>query len=100
MKDADENAEPIVDFHPHDVLLQFWIEFGALGLAGAAIVLGFVMARLFRQRGLRLAARLGLLAAVLGIGLVGLSAWQPWWLASIAAALLWFDVSDRWVAEG
>ena len=34
-------------------------------------------------------------ASVLGIGLVGLSAWQPWWLASIAAALLWFDHGER-----
>ena len=89
-----DSAE-IVEFHPHDVMLQFWIEFGALGLAAAASVLGFVLDRLHRRRGPALAARLGLLASVLGIGLVGLSAWQPWWLASIAAALLWFDYGDR-----
>ena len=31
---------------------------------------------------------------VVGVGLVGLSAWQPWWIASIAAALLWFDRAE------
>ncbi len=85
----------IVGFHPHDVLLQFWIELGALGLGAAALVLSFVMGRLAPRRGAALAARLGLLVAVVGVGLVGLSAWQPWWLASIAAALLWFDRADR-----
>ncbi len=85
----------IVGFHPHDVLLQFWVELGALGLAAAAVVFCFVLGRLAHRRGAALAARLGLLAAVVGVGLVGLSAWQPWWIATIAASLLWFDHVDR-----
>ena len=76
-------------------MLQFWIELGALGLAAASVVFCFVMGRLAPRRGPALAARLGLLVAVLGIGLVGLSAWQPWWIASVAAALLWFDHGAR-----
>lgn len=89
----------IVGFHPHDILLQFWVEFGALGLAAAAVVCCFVLGRLAPLRGASLAARLGLFVAVIGVGLVGLSAWQPWWLASIAAALLWFDFGERLQAE-
>lgn len=89
----------IVGFHPHDILLQFWVEFGALGLAAAAVVCCFVLGRLAPLRGASLAARLGLFVAVIGVGLVGLSAWQPWWLASIAAALLWFDFGERLPAE-
>lgn len=85
----------IVGFHPHDVLLQAWVEFGALGLAVTAVVFGTVMGRLAPRRGPALATRLGLLASVVGVGLVGLSAWQPWWIASIAAALLWFDHAER-----
>ena len=85
----------IVDFHPHDIMLQFWVELGLLGLSTAAAVCCFLLARLAPRRGVPLAARLGLFVTVIGIGLVGLSAWQPWWLASIAAALLWFDFADR-----
>lgn len=85
----------IVDFHPHDIVLQFWVELGLLGLATAAAVWCFLLAQLVPRRGVPLAARLGLFVTVIGIGLVGLSAWQPWWLASIAAALLWFDFADR-----
>ena len=89
-----EDSAHIVGFHPHDVLLQFWVELGALGLAAASVVLVAVLSRLRRRRGPALAARLGLLVAVVGVGLVGLSAWQPWWIASIAAALLWFDRAE------
>jgi O-antigen ligase len=71
-------------------VLQFWIELGALGLAAASVAFCFVVGRLRNRRGAPLASRLGLLAAVMGVGLVGLSAWQPWWIASVAAALLWF----------
>lgn len=91
--------EAIVGFHPHDVMLQFWVELGALGLALASVVFCFVMGRLARRRGAALAARLGLLASVLGVGLVGLSAWQAWWLASIAASLLWLAHADAAEAD-
>ena len=89
------DSAPIVGFHPHDILLQAWVELGSLGLAAAALASAFVVARLARRRGPGLAARLGLLVSVMTVGLVGLSAWQPWWLASIAAALLWFDHGER-----
>ncbi len=90
-----EDSARIVGFHPHDILLQFWIELGALGLAAASVAFCFAMGKLARRRGAALASRLGLLVAVLGVGLVGLSAWQPWWIASMAAALLWFDDGER-----
>ncbi len=89
----------IVGFHPHDILLQFWVELGVVGLAATAFVCCFVLGRLAPLRGASLAARLGLFVAVIGVGLVGLSAWQPWWLASIAAALLWCDFAERRAAE-
>ena len=90
-----EDSARIVGFHPHDVMLQFWVELGTLGLAATSIVFCFAMGRLMPRRGPPLAARLGLLVAVLGVGLVGLSAWQPWWIASVAAALLWFGHGER-----
>ncbi len=89
------DSSHIVGFHPHDVMLQFWIELGSLGLVAAAVALSFTFGRLIHHRGPALAARLGLLVGVLGVGLVGLSAWQPWWIACVGAALLWFERAER-----
>lgn len=85
----------IMNLHPHNIFLQFWVEFGVLGAMAAAAAAAFVLKRLTGFRAGEMAARLGLLASVVAIGLVGLSAWQPWWLASIATALIWFAMLDR-----
>ena len=85
----------MLDNHPHDIFLQFWVELGLLGGMATAGVAAFVLQRLSGLNREAMAARLALLASVVAIGLVGLSAWQPWWLASIAAAMIWFDLLDR-----
>ena len=88
------NNQAMLNIHPHNIFLQFWVELGLVGAIAAAGVAAFVLFRLARVDPAALAPRLGLLASVLAIGLVGLSAWQPWWLASIAASLIWFDMLD------
>ena len=88
----EADNEVMLDNHPHNVFLQFWVELGLLGGLATAAVAAFVLQRLSRFRAQALAPRLALLASVMAIGLVGLSAWQPWWLASIAASLIWFDL--------
>lgn len=69
--------------HPHNAVLQWWME---LGLAGALLLAGFlwwlirrverslVMDRLGRATGA------GALTAALAISLVSYGAWQSWWL--------------------
>ena len=86
--------EVMLDIHPHNIFLQFWVELGVLGGLAAAAVSAFMLSRMWRLSAAALAPRLGLLASVVGVGLVGLSAWQAWWLATIAASLIWFDVLD------
>ncbi len=85
-----DNAE-MVDNHPHNIVLQFWVELGLAGALAAVLCFGYALRRLSRLPAPAIAPRLGLLFCVLCIGLVGLSAWQPWWIASIAVAMLWFD---------
>ena len=85
-----EDNDQMVDNHPHNVFLQIWVELGLLGAVTAAAILAFVLRRLTERPRFEMAPRLALLVTVAGIGLVGLSAWQPWWIASIVAALLWF----------
>jgi O-antigen ligase len=85
--------EAMVDNHPHDIALQIWVELGLAGGLAAAVAGLFVLRRLALLPPRALAVRLAFLITVIAVGLVGLSAWQPWWLASIAATLIWFDVT-------
>lgn len=93
----DQPLEPgnadILDTHPHNIFLQLWVELGLVGAVASAVMVAFTTLQLLRLTAPpAVATRLALLVTVVGIGLVGLSAWQPWWLASIATSLLWFDL--------
>ena len=88
---AADNAM-MVDNHPHNIFLQFWVELGLLGGLAAAGVAAFALRRIGESDLAARPTRLALLASIVAIGLVGLSAWQPWWLASIAVSLIWFDL--------
>ncbi len=75
--------------HPHSITLQVWIELGAVGAAFllAAIAIALVAARR-RYAGADLAAFHGLLVSFLVIANFSYGAWQSWWLAALALALL------------
>ncbi len=94
-KPPEPDNDLIVNNHPHNVFLEFWIELGLAGGVSAAAVLAFVLRRIDASSAETLAARAACLVAVALVGLVGLSAWQPWWLAAIAATLIWFDAFER-----
>lgn len=72
------------NLHPHNGILQIWIEFGALGIAlgcAAGIWLIYRIRRLgtpFQQR-----LSLSVFAGVMAIGLVGFGLWQGWWLGLV-----------------
>jgi exopolysaccharide production protein ExoQ len=88
----DRSTPSLAHVHPHSMFLQLWIELGVVGIAGALGILMFLLDRI-RRCGDRLSrSRLALFAAVISIGLVSMSPWQPWWLATIAASLLWFHL--------
>jgi O-antigen ligase len=69
--------------HPHNAMLQIWLE---LGLPGALIALGIVALAFVRLRRLGVAraegaAAAALVAAVLVIALLSYGIWQTWWLS-------------------
>jgi exopolysaccharide production protein ExoQ len=75
----------LISLHPHNAILQWWLE---LGLIGAALA-GLLAASLFRctdklsdTRARALAC--GQLVTGLGIASLSFGAWQSWWLASLA----------------
>jgi exopolysaccharide production protein ExoQ len=75
----------LISLHPHNAILQWWLE---LGLIGAALA-GLLAASLFRCTDKLSDTRARALACghlVTGLGIASLSfgAWQSWWLASLA----------------
>ncbi len=78
------NYEPI-PLHPHNGVLQVWLELGAVG---ALILLGILLAVVraigrFADDKLNRAAALGALTVWLAIASISFGAWQSWWLASM-----------------
>ncbi len=84
------------DSHPHNMLLQVWVE---LGMAGA-VLLGFVLIRtamLFsRLPPMLVPAAAASVVTALAVALVGYGAWQAWWIAALAPLPLLF----AWAGQG
>ncbi|MBI2585571.1 MAG: DUF1674 domain-containing protein [Rhodospirillales bacterium] len=83
--------EPI-PLHPHNGVLQVWLE---LGLAGALILLGLLLTVIRAitagvDERTRRAGALAMVTTALTIASISFGAWQSWWLASmlLAAAFL------------
>jgi O-antigen ligase len=74
--------------HPHNAVLQIWLELGAVG---AAIALAFMLLALERLRRLALSPHfrwkaglcIGFLVTALTIAFASYGVWQTWWLASL-----------------
>lgn len=82
-----------IQLHPHSASLQIWFETGAVGAAfaaGALILGGWAMSRLFATNRPAAAAAAATLACLGLIGNVSFGLWQEWWGATLfmAAALV------------
>jgi O-antigen ligase len=76
----------VLPLHPHDAILQWWLELGVLGAAlGAALAVW-----IWLLAGRTGAFALALAAAAMPPLLLSFGVWQSWWLATLflAAALL------------
>ena len=76
-------SEPI-PLHPHNVVLQIWLEMGIAGAIFLAALLFFLIKSVFgenlnkRDR----FAGVGILVTIFIINLISYGAWQNWWLGS------------------
>ena len=85
------SSEPI-PLHPHNMILQIWLELGAVGAVVAlaallSILVGLARAPLGRMER---AAGYGFFVTALTIAAVAYGAWQAWWLSALglSAAVL------------
>ncbi|MDP1910661.1 MAG: O-antigen ligase family protein [Hyphomicrobium sp.] len=78
------NFEPI-PLHPHNMVLQVWLELGAVGaLFMLAVLLSIVVA--IARSGLERVEKslcFGFFASALVIAVVSFGAWQAWWLSAL-----------------
>jgi O-antigen ligase len=85
------NSGAMLPLHPHNGVLQIWLELGVTGAALLAFVALAILQRI-RRIGDRVsrAAALGVFAGASVIYCVSYSAWQSWWLAALwlVAALI------------
>ncbi len=88
-KVVPEHRELLGVGHPHNAAIQVWAELGIVGVVLTLMIILQVLRAISRQRRVVAAASLALLAGASAVALVGHGAWQGWWAASLAAAIVW-----------
>ena len=78
-------SEPALPLHPHNVMLQWWLELGVVGgVLGAALMMAIAGAM---RRGIPdrmgFAAANGQFVVAFVIGALAFGAWQGWWVAAL-----------------
>jgi O-antigen ligase len=88
-----------IPLHPHNGVLQVWLELGGVGAAILCAVLVSIMLAIERNVANRLdrAMSYGAFGSAMFVGLVSFGAWQNWWLCGlfICGALLAAAVATR-----
>jgi O-antigen ligase len=75
----------LISLHPHNVILQWWLELGLIGAILAGGFIAFVFRRTDRLSGTQTRAlACGHVVTGFGISCLAFGAWQSWWLASLA----------------
>ncbi len=85
-----------IPLHPHNAMLQWWLELGVLGALLGAAFAGYVVAAGRNLSSGDAAMSFGLTITVLFIMATSYGAWQSWWLSvSALAGLLTFAFIKR-----
>jgi exopolysaccharide production protein ExoQ len=91
------NAEAL-PLHPHNAVLQWWVELGAIGaVLGLAIVVTLLLRAAVLSEREATASTMAFAVAALTIAMLGYGFWQSWWLST-----LWLagSLTAAVVAEG
>lgn len=68
--------------HPHNFMLQLWIEFGVIGPLFAAAFLLFILYRIHKLPPVSARACLAMLFAIMSVASTGYGLWQGMWLGA------------------
>ncbi len=67
--------------HPHNLMLQIWLELGFVGIAGFVVLSLSIIAAALRPPSLT-APALGMTVGALVVGAASFGAWQAWWVSA------------------
>ncbi|HZH12403.1 MAG TPA: O-antigen ligase family protein [Microvirga sp.] len=99
-KELPKELRPALDIgHPHNAVLQIWVELGAVGAIIFLVIAFLILRALWRLPHLTRSAALALMAGAAPVALVGHGAWQGWWAASLGAAIIWMQAASRFQTE-
>ena len=80
--------------HPHNMVLQVWVELGLSGALAATLLTLALFRRHVRPGHPEFAWRLGFAAAVATVAFVSHGAWQGWFWSIVAAGAVWFGAAE------
>ena len=97
-------GESRLPLHPHNGVLQVWLEFGVPGVVLLAILVGISATSRRRSRtdNAVMAVSLGTLLSMLVVGGLAFRIWQNWWFSSlwlVAANVATFQTEDGSTSE-
>ena len=84
-----DNPPEFLPLHPHNFVLQIWLELGFLGILLAAATAGTIFQIIHRAALSKTAcaASYGMITACFSIAYLSYGAWQTWWLSSVILAI-------------
>jgi O-antigen ligase len=98
--DASRTFAPNIQLHPHNGPLQLWLELGALGAVGVAMLWILVLRRLSGYpRSLTAAGAAASAMVYLLFGAISFGVWQEWWLALGALVAVIYTLAQGLPAE-
>lgn len=82
-------AEQAMPLHPHNAVLQIWLELGLGGGVLLGILVGWALSRLGGSAWPRpdKAAALAVTASLAGVACLSYGVWQSWWMAAMLLAV-------------
>jgi O-antigen ligase len=77
--------------HPHNSVIQIWLELGLVGLILIAILIGLAWRGMTHLRSGRAgaAAVMATVASGFVVAQLGFGVWQGWWLATLGIAAIY-----------
>ncbi len=82
--------------HPHNPILQIWVELGGIGVAFAGLIMLGIVLSIPRLPARRRSFAYGATAATLAISSVSHGAWQIWWICVLMLVVALFTFKEQY----
>jgi O-antigen ligase len=100
MRIADLNGMDLgqaMPLHPHNMLLQIWLELGIVGVASYLSIAAFLLYRAARMT--YAPPVIGFLMTAFAFGNLSFGIWQGWWLGALIAAGSVMIAASRYISD-